>query len=103
MSSDFTDALERDLFSPDSWAYRAQTILLFGGVCAFGVALGVRWAAIETINHFISTQGPLQANQTIAPLASSYNAAMRTALAVALVTLLGGAGLWAVGGDDDET
>lgn len=70
-----------------SWRQRLQTITLTVGVLAFGVALGIKWAAVTTINEI----GPDPFGPTdplILALAPQYNQMMTRMLVVAAVGLI---------------
>jgi hypothetical protein len=81
------DALKDDLGSA-TWSDRIVTVLLSVGLLAFGVALGVRWAAVSTFNEM----GPISATTPrpiIISLSQVYNGHMRLMLAVSAVGLIG--------------
>lgn len=82
---DLREALRAHLDEPE-WMHHAQSILVTTGVLAFGVALGVKWAAVDTLN-------PPSRRHLGVELAPIYNHHMTVALAVALVTLVVGVGL----------
>jgi hypothetical protein len=75
------------------WSVRIQTVALATGLLAFGVALGVRWAAVDTINYFGPINPYAPPPEHVVPLSKLYNQQMRLALAVAAVGLLAGVGM----------
>lgn len=87
-------AVEDDVLGTD-WRTRTATILTTAGAVGMGVALGVKWAAVDTIN----TLGP--GHSEIPELAQVYNHQMTVGLAVALVGLAGGVWLELRGRDDE--
>jgi len=91
-STGVVDGLRADILETD-WYVRAQTILLAGGILAFGVALGVRWAAVSTINYFGPIDPFAPPPEHVVPLSQLYNSQMELALGVAAAALVGGVGL----------
>lgn len=80
---ELVDAFEEDLGSV-SYLERFQTMLVATGILGFGVALGVRWAAVDTINHLGVRHSEAY------ELTMIYNHHMRAALAIAGIGLVVG-------------
>lgn len=93
---ELVDAFEEDL-ARSSYLERFQTMLLSTGILAFGVALGVRWAAVDTINHLGVRHSEAY------ELGMIYNHHMRAALAVAGIGLVVGIFLAQRGTDETES
>jgi hypothetical protein len=83
------EGLRSDIVEAD-WFMRVQTIALSAGLMAFGVALGVRWAAVDTINYFGPIDPFAPPPEHVVPLSQLYNDHMRLALGVAAVALIVG-------------
>lgn len=87
----------REDLAQSSYRERFQTMLLSTGILAFGVALGVRWAAVDTINYLgVRTSEAYE-------LGMIYNHHMRAALAVAGIGLVVGVFLTQRGTDETES
>jgi len=84
--------LRSDIVDAD-WYVRGQTIALATGLVSFGVALGVRWAAVNTINYFGPVDPFAPPPEHVVPLSQLYNGHMRLALGVAAVALIVGVGM----------
>lgn len=72
---------------------RIQSVAMSVGLLAFGVALGIRWAAVDTVNMMLSAETIDVTTSTLSHLTKSYNQNMRRMLFVALFTLVAGVGL----------
>lgn len=72
---------------------RTQSVAISVGLIAFGVALGIRWATVDTVNMMLSADTIDVTTGTLSYLTESYNQNMRRMLFVALLTLVGGVGL----------
>ena len=66
----------------------AYSVITSTAVLAFGVALGVKWAAVDTINQIGATTEAGFANPVVLELAPIYNHHMKAGLAVAFVGLM---------------
>jgi len=76
-----------------SWTERLQTVAMTVGIMAFGVALGVKWAASVSVNTLGGVSAVMPADSPQLVILSVATRQMKIALAVAAVALILGAAL----------